>query len=488
MKELKLFHSALIISMALTTATSLVACDDDDDPQPDTTEKTVGGKTPAVSQAVDLGLPSGTKWAPWNVGASQAGQAGAYFAWGETDAKESYDWKSYKHMKKGYSAWEHINKYTAPDDKKSADWYSAFIGDGKTTLEPSDDAAAVNWGGDWTTPTPAQLQELFERCDAKWQDAGDYAASSEAGYLLTGQNGNKLFLPATDGSSYYYNYCGYYWSSELSSSSTYSAQYYYFSSGSYSLRSNNRYNGYAIRPVCPAKETKNAYNKPDGSVGGLVPTADDAIDLGLPSGTLWAPYNLGASKPGEAGEHFAWAETTTKGTYGWDTYAYIQNGQSSSDYITKYQIDDNSSSVLWYTSTNSFIGDNKTTLEAEDDAAVYNWNANWQMPTRAQQQELIDECSAEWKEAGEYAEDALAGYLLTGPNGKTLFLPAAGYCLNEDVHNDGENGYYWSSDLFLGHSAYARYLDFPSGYWSTSETGNRNNGFSVRPVVATAKK
>lgn len=485
MKKLNLFHSVLVLSLALTTATSLVACDDDDDPQPDTTTKTVGGAVPSVSAAVDLGLTSGTKWAPWNVGASSAGQAGAFFAWGETDAKETYDWKTYKHMKKGYSSWEKINKYTAPDDQTGADWYSSFIGDDKTTLEASDDAAAVNWGGDWTTPTPAQLKELFNMCGAKWQDAGDYATNSEAGILLTGPNGNKLFLPATSGS---------YWSSELSGS-TYYAQCYcfdgYYSTPDTYLSRTYRYNGYAIRPVCPANKTQNAYNTPDRTVGGLVPTAAEAVDLGLPSGTLWAPFNLGASKPGEAGEKFAWAETTTKSSYDWDNYTYIQNGQSSSyysyNYITKYQINDNNTSGLWYSGTNSFIGDNKTTLEAEDDAAVQNWGSSWQMPTRAQQQELIDECSAEWKNAGEIAEDALAGYLLTGPNGNTLFLPAAGYCLDSDVQNDGENGYYWSSDLFVGHSAYARYLDFPSGYWSTSGTGNRNNGFSVRPVVAASK-
>ncbi|MGN0030159.1 MAG: hypothetical protein ACI35Q_10585, partial [Marinilabiliaceae bacterium] len=244
--------------------------------------------------------------------------------------------------------------------------------------------------------------------------------------------------------------------------------------------------GFSVRPVCPSAETTKAYNTPDGSVGGQVPTAAEAVDLGLPSGTLWAPYNVGATKPGEAGAYFAWGETTAKESYDWDTYKHMKKGESDRDHINKYTVEDNKITADWYTDV-KFVGDGKTTLEAADDAAAQNWGGKWRMPTREQLSELFTECTTEWKETDWDANGSLPGYLLTGPNGKKLFLPAVGGRWGSDLYFVGSDGYYWSAELYSGNSRGARYLSFYSGSWYAGDSDYRYNGFSVRPVCPSAK-
>lgn len=217
---------------------------------------------------------------------------------------------------------------------------------------------------------------------------------------------------------------------------------------------------------------------PHESVGGTVPTVAEAVDLGLPSGTLWAPYNVGATAPGEAGAYFAWGETFAKEKYRYtqDWYRWTTWTQSGKVYVK-------------YNET-----DGKTILEPSDDAATYNWGDKWCMPTLTRLEELFNNCSQVWKEAGEYADGSLAGCLLTGKNGKTLFLPAAGGCWqsiysgNSSVHYGvGNTGYYWSAELsssneFLGIFS----IYFGSGYWHKGVEG-RYFGYPVRPVCSSAE-
>ena len=454
-------------------------------------DPSVGGAVPAESAAIDLGLSSGTLWAPWNVGAAKPGAAGAYFAWGETAAKESYDWSTYKWMKEGESHWKHITKYTTDDGQTTADWYTDFVGDGKTTLDAADDAASANWGGDWRMPTQAQLQELSDYCAWEWKKADWDANGSLAGYLLTGLNGNKLFLPAAGGrwgsalSSF--GSSGYYWSAELYSGNSSLARRLNFYSGDWGADNYYRNAGFSVRPVCPSAEATKEYNTPDSSVGGKVPTAAEAVDLGLPSGTLWAPYNVGATKSGEAGAYFAWGETTAKRIYNWGSYKWMKEGESDWVHINKYTADDGKKDADWYNGV-KFVGDGKTTLDGADDAAARNWGGKWRMPTRDQLKELFTECTSEWKESDWDGDGSLAGYLLTGPNGKKLFLPAAGYRWGSDLNDVGSYGDYWSAELGSDDSFLARSLFFVSGYWDADGNYGRVNGFSVRPVCPSASK
>ena len=154
------------------------------------------------------------------------------------------------------------------------------------------------------------------------------------------------------------------------------------------------------------------------------------VDLGLPSGVKWAACNVGATTPEGYGGYFAWGETETKGDYTWDTYKWC-NGSSST--MTKYCVNSKFGTV-----------DNKTTLEPEDDAAHVNWGGAWRMPTDAECQELIDNCTWTW--TSDYNGTGVAGRIVTSNiNGKSIFLPAAGqwnnsYTLNTEI-------YYWNSSL-----------------------------------------
>lgn len=213
---------------------------------------------------VDLGLKDAqgrtVYWATCNVGADKPEDAGLYFAWGETVGYTSdtsdgrrFDWANYKWMKSGCSSWGNITKYTFADNQTSADWYSngKFIGDNKTVLDPEDDAAHVNWGGDWRMPTYDELNQLKTKCTWTWD-------STKKGYTVKGPNGNSIFLPAAGyridsylsrGGSY-----GYYWSSSLDTSDSDGAYCLYFSSGYVDWRNSYRYLGQSVRAVCVSSE------------------------------------------------------------------------------------------------------------------------------------------------------------------------------------------------------------------------------------------
>lgn len=184
------------------------------------------------------------------------------------------------------------------------------------------------------------------------------------------------------------------------------------------------------------------------------------INLGLPSGLLWAETNVGASTPYADGDYYAWGETETKSSYFWDTYKW---GSLRSP--TKY----NSS-------------DGKTTLEASDDVATVKWGKECRMPSRAEFQELYNKCDWTWK--SNY--NGTSGYLVKGPNNQTIFLPASGSCDHDGVlSSHGSDGYYWSSSLYDArrHTDCAYVLTFYSGYITPSNGRSRCIGHSVRPVA-----
>ncbi|MBO5677478.1 MAG: fimbrillin family protein [Bacteroidaceae bacterium] len=189
----------------------------------------------------------------------------------------------------------------------------------------------------------------------------------------------------------------------------------------------------------------------------------NAVDLGLPSGTLWADRNVGADAPEAYGDYFAWGETETKDNYAWSTYKWC-NGSDRTQ--TKY-------------CTNSSYGtvDNKTVLELEDDAAYVNMGAEWRMPTLTEQIELLDNCTWEWT-----TQNGVNGRKVTGPNGNSIFLPAAGYRYGSSLSNAGSYGYFWSSSLNESHPYGAYILCFYSGSYDWGYYG-RYYGRSVRAVV-----
>ena len=188
------------------------------------------------------------------------------------------------------------------------------------------------------------------------------------------------------------------------------------------------------------------------------------VDLGLPSGLLWADRNVGASSPEDYGNYYAWGETTPKDVYDWRTYAH---GHSYNT-LTKYCYD------AFY-GLNGF-SDNLTTLQVSDDAATANLGGGARTPTRYEWEELLDNttdiCTT---------RNGVIGILLTASNGKSLFLPAAGFCYGSSLSFAGRGGDYWSGTLDV---------DNPYCAWRFSfghpevQVDYREYGFSVRAVCA----
>lgn len=207
-----------------------------------------------------------------------------------------------------------------------------------------------------------------------------------------------------------------------------------------------------------------------GATGSL--NGHEYVDLGLPSGTKWASCNVGATTPEEYGEYFAWGETSPKENYEWSTYRWC-NGNINT--VTKY------CSISDY--GNDGFTDNLTTLEASDDAATANWGAGWRMPTDTDVQELFYYCNRTW-----ITQNGVYGRLFIGPNGNSIFLPAAGALVGYDhygpsPYSDEYIGSYWSSSLYVEDSNIAGSLSFDSedNYnWYNNE--HRYKGFSVRAV------
>ena len=215
-----------------------------------------------------------------------------------------------------------------------------------------------------------------------------------------------------------------------------------------------------------------------GSIGGggTTPSPVEYVDLGLPSGLKWAKCNLGASKPSDYGDYYAWGETVPKKKYTWATYKWMQPGQSELKYITKYTIADGVTDAIWYDSSGNFIGDNKTVLDAADDAATQQLGSPWRMPTIDEIQELLVNCTWTWT-----TQDGVNGYQVDGPNGNAIFLPAAGYRKVSGLKYAGSQGYCWSSSLSTTESNCAYSLDLHSDRYLIART-YRYFGYTVRPV------
>ena len=212
----------------------------------------------------------------------------------------------------------------------------------------------------------------------------------------------------------------------------------------------------------------------------------DYVDLGLPSGTKWATCNVGASKPQDYGNYYAWGEVTTKSTYNWSTYL-DGNMSSSSDCGTSKDALNGVTDIAG----------------TQYDAAKVNWGGKWRMPTREQQDELRNKCYWVWTES--YNNSNVKGYIVykaktSSDKGKKIylsgtpsasyslsdahiFLPAAGYRYGGDLNDAGSYCDGWSSSLGTGYPYYAWSVHFGSGYVRSSDD-YRYFGQSVRAVIS----
>jgi len=450
---------------------------------------------------VDLGLPSGLLWATCNVGADIPEDYGDYLAWGETQPKETYNWSTYQYSN-GSSA--ELTKYC--NNYSTYFGYNGYIDD-LTTLLPEDDVATVNWGTDWRMPTQMEWQELYQNTTCTWT-----TRNGVNGCLCSASNGNSLFLPAAGGLNGNPDFSGtvaLYWSSSLCLNYQLDAMAFYFDPeygyGVFAL--DDRSFGYSVRAVrCKNSVVNVTANLIEGGVvsgggsymdhtnctvsaiasedyiftnwtengeevstdanytfmvsGNVANFTCKYVDLGLPSGTLWATCNVGADSPENCGDKFAWGETQPKDIYNWSTYQLCMGSEFT---LTKYCYD-SSFGYNGYT-------DNLTALQPEDDAATANLGNNWRMPTAGEWYELSQNTTCVWT-----TRNGVNGLLFTASNGNSLFLP---YGAAWEA--------YWSNSLFEGEfpsMAYFYYIVHSvsdgDGIYGSYE--GRQNGLLVRPV------
>ena len=167
------------------------------------------------------------------------------------------------------------------------------------------------------------------------------------------------------------------------------------------------------------------------------------VDLGLPSGLLWGTRNIGATSQEDYGSYYAWGEVSEKSAYNKDNYAYAENPAE---------------------------------LPSDDDIAAITLGRGWRMPTKADFDELKANCKCE-----RYTLNKVKGCLVTGPNGNSIFFPAAGYYFDTHVFGLNTDCYYWSSSLMVDHKEYAWVLYLGSSAFVINMY-DRHYGRPVRPV------
>lgn len=459
-----------------------------------------------VAEAIDLGLPSGTLWASWNIGASKPEEYGSYFAWGETEEKDYYSWETYSY---------------------GNDWDDCvFIGD--DIAGTVYDVAHVKWGGSWRMPSVDQIKELYENCSLKWT-----SQNGVLGLLVTGPNGMTIFLPPA---SLRYNdrisdvdgLYGYYWSSTCYWDGGNAIDFQFYAGYSYTWSSSSRHLGLPVRAVCfneslpgisisknsvelfvgnstsieitsgsdsyeltnsntnavdakivgttitlkalsmgcavitvktASSERKASINVTVSSPSGDCPDVHHPhlVDLGLPSGTKWACCNVGANNPEEYGGYYAWGETEEKESYNWKTYIHCDGSEE----------------------TCHDIGED--IAGTEYDVAHAKWGGTWRMPTNDQIKELMNKCKTVRS-----VLNGVYGLLVIGPNGASIFMPIPGNLWYGNLRDENIQGYYWSSTIHPDHMEWAWCLQ-PYYDWGQFLWGGyyRANGLSVRPVSNT---
>ena len=196
----------------------------------------------------------------------------------------------------------------------------------------------------------------------------------------------------------------------------------------------------------------------DENETGHAPAGVEAVDLGLPSGTLWANMNVGAETPEDYGSYLAWGETQPKDVYNWKTYSYWHDSDDDGEFDLN-ELED----------LGEDIGGTAY------DAATANWGAPWRMPSQNQIWELLNYTTSTWT-----TQNGVNGYKYTGSNGRSIFLPAAGYVRQGESVYVESRGFYWSSTLYDDLYGYYLYFDSNYTYWDDSRI--RNYGQPVRPV------
>lgn len=473
-------------ALAASLPLLFISCGDDDnqeDQNPNDGQNQLpdNPQEPEVPKFSDLGTPiSGIidghayvdfgsfKMATMNVGALKESDFGDYFAWGDVNPKDSYVGQNSTTYRISFGELE-----------------SKGVIDRRGVLTSEYDAATQNWGENWKMPSVADIEVMIDECDFTWM-----VLDSVKGFKVSSKNDPDawVFLPAC---GYMYDtlqgdkgnpidqnwlsrepFCDY-WTSNISGTyDMYARKMYCRYDGlvmADKIFAENRYYGLSIRPIVSKKESATVYPISANKDG------HDYVDLGLPSGTKWATVNIGAKFPNESGDFYMWGETATSELYTNDNCKTDNN--SLSDLIDK-----------------GFVDESKNLVKDYDVASV-KWGGKWRMPSKAEFDELINNCTWEWIYVGN-----MGGYkVINKENSKLwIFLPAAGALRNNEsygladpyANNVSDNGYYWSSSYHNMFDGTSSSYDLVLSQLSYSEWSNkldltyesRYYGLCVRPV------
>ena len=403
-----------------------------------------------VPEAIDLGLS--VKWADMNLGALSPSDDGDWYAWGETETKDYYDWDNYKWCNgpSTTSTNHYLTKYNSDSNYGVVDY--------KTVLEPEDDAAFVKLGSNWRMPTREEFVELSQNCD--WEQT---TLNGVTGYLVKSRvNSNSIFLYYSDEPLV----------NNLPLPSDVIIEGNYWSASVYGNPPSSAYR-LMIRPdgIFPSAYARRCHGRnirPVYDDGDTPTNLPEAIDLGL--SVKWASFNLGASKPEEYGDYYAWGETDPKSVYNSSTYKWGTSLYS----MTKYNSNDKK----------VILERGEQEGETMDDAARFICGGGWRMATFDEWSELMDTNNCSWTWIN---ENGINGYLVTskkiGFTDKSIFLPAAGNKDGSECVHDNQAGSYWSSSVSTERYYDANAVSFYDGYvdWGIFY---RYYGFSIRPVNA----
>ena len=402
----------------------------------------------STGEVINLGLPSGTKWASCNVGATKPEEYGEYYAWGETEEKETYTWDNYIHC---YGS--------------SSSCYDL----GKDICGTEYDVAHVKWGENWCMPTADDIKELYDNCTSEWTTLNGVKGRKFTSKL----NGNSIFLPAAGSRGNSLSSAGnsgYYWSSTQNYYSDKADDLIFYSYSTFWNANSIRCGGRSVRPVMKANAQDYRCDvNGDGEVnivdvtyvvdhilgkGHARTPVMEAIDLGLPSGTKWASCNIGAFKPEEYGGFYAWGETEEKDDYTWENYIHCDGSEK-----TCYNLGD--------------IGGTKY------DVAHVKWGGNWRLPSSDDIKELLDNCTHKWTTL-----NGVKGRRFTSNlNGNSIFLPASGYRYAGGAGNIGIDGQYLSTlqNPDTSYLTYIFYFNSGCAHWAYDDLVCM--GQNVRPVL-----
>ncbi len=380
---------------------------------------------------VDLGLS--VKWAKWNIGAESTSEYGGYYGWGDIT---------------GELVSPYANKYAAGNTSTSI------------AGNPNYDIAVAKWGGHWRLPTKAEYEELI---NAAVSDTWTYDTSGGVKkYIASFSNGQSLEFPY-DGymnsslSEKVSDSHGYYWTADATDDLLKAYVFHMNGPRARTFPTSEKYIHVFIRPV---------YDEglppvtPEGPQDDTTSEASPAVDLGLYSGNLWATYNVGAKKETQSGVYVAWGELEEKISEGYykENYAYWSENNTQ------------------YGGYSSALGNN--IAGTEYDIAHVRWKGDWQMPTDSDMKELRNECT--WTVE---TRSGVTGYKVTGPNGKSIFLPFAGYYNGNELISNNSEGNYWCSTMYLfAHEYQMGYtLNLAKDTHDISRY-TRKGGCTVRPV------